>query len=69
MAGAQMDMLLWLLTVGTAVAGGVLSLWGTARQRKDLAAGTPRGLGYRLMMSSYVLMSVSISIFVVRGLL
>lgn len=49
--------------VVTAVAGGALSLWGTARQRKDAATGA------RMVMASYILMSVSIVFFAIRGVI
>lgn len=68
MATDQLDFWLWILTVGTAVAGGVLSIWGTSRQRKDVAAGKPDRPGHRMVMGSYVLMSISIAFFAIRGL-
>lgn len=68
MAGDEVHFWLWLFTVATAIAGGALSLWGSVLQRKEPAPGTPVGRGYRLVMGSYVLMTVSIVTFVVRGL-
>lgn len=68
MATDQVQFWLWVLTVATAVAGGVLSVLASRMQR-NAAANEERGSrAWRLMMGSYVLMSVSILFFVVRGL-
>ena len=52
--------LLWYLTVATAVAGGALSLLAPRRGARA---------GERLYLLSYVLMSLSIALFAVGGLL
>ena len=65
----MLDTWLWAATVATAVAGGILSVIGSARQRMDSAEGRERGRGYRMVMMSYVLMTTSVVIFAVRGLI
>jgi small neutral amino acid transporter SnatA (MarC family) len=58
--------LLWYALVGTAVLGAVLSI--AAYMVRSQGPGAAR-VADRLYLLSYVLMSVSIAIFAVRGLL
>lgn len=67
MTGAPAHFWLWLLTVATAVAGGALSIWGTSLQRREASHSGSGRTGYRVVMASYVLMSISIGVFVIRG--
>ncbi len=60
---------LWTIMVGSAVVGGLLSVWGTALQRARAATGEHNGAGHRLMLASYGFMTVSMLIFAVRGLI
>lgn len=56
---------LWVLTVATAVAAGLLAVGATLRRR---AVGRP-GAGSRMMLASYACMSASMLLFAARGLL
>lgn len=60
---------LWIVTVAAAVIGGVLAVLGTALKRRESAARTRGGLGFRLMLASYTFMTVSMLVFAARGLL
>lgn len=60
---------LWVVTVATAVIGGVLSVVGTLLQRKEAAGGSDRGVGFRVMLVSYGFMTASMVVFAARGLL
>lgn len=60
---------LWLVTVATAVTGGVLSIVGTVLQRKEAAGGSDRGFGFRVMLVSYGFMTASMIVFAARGML
>lgn len=58
--------LLWYLVVATALAGGGLSLMAYRARRRD---GARARSANRLYLLSYILMSVSIALFAIGGLL
>lgn len=58
---------LWVVTVGTAVIGGILAVVGAALQKKESAAGAGRGIGHRVMFASYGFMTASMLVFAARG--
>jgi len=68
MQGASTDLVLWLLCVATAIAGGAMSLYAASLERKERSGAGHGRNARRLMLGSYVLMTVSIVIFAVRGL-
>lgn len=60
---------MWVVTVATAVIGGVLSVAGTMLQRREAAAGARNRIGFRVMLASYGFMTASVLMFATRGLL
>jgi hypothetical protein len=60
---------LWLVTVASAVIGGVLSIVGTMLQRKEAASGAENGVGFRVVLLSYGFMTASMIVFAARGML
>jgi hypothetical protein len=65
----DMHFWLWVITVATAVAGGLLALWGSSLQRRQAATESDRGAGFRVMLASYVFMTLSMVTFAARGFL
>ena len=58
---------LWVVTVTTAVIGGILGVVGMALQKKEAAAGARKGIGFHVMLASYGFMTASILVFAARG--
>jgi hypothetical protein len=65
----DMHFWLWAITVATAVAGGLLAVWGSSLQRRRAATERDRGAGFRVMLASYALMTLSMLLFAARGFL
>lgn len=60
---------LWVVMVATAVIGGILGIVGAALQKKETAASTRKGTGFRVMLASYGFMTASMLVFAARGFL
>ena len=59
---------LWVVTVATAVIGGILGFVGAALQKKEAAGGARKGIGFKVMLASYGFMTASMLVFAARGL-
>lgn len=69
MANDELHFWLWVATVASAVIGGLLSMLGTALERRECAPGARGGLGFRLVLGGYTFMTASMLVFIARGFL
>jgi hypothetical protein len=69
MAAERPDLWLWVITVVMAAFGGVSSVLGSWLRGRTESFRTTSRLPDRLVVAGYIFMTISISVFIVRGFL